>query len=83
MIEHFGDNAFISSLFFPPLCYDKLQAVVAAACREGHPWTRTSIPALIQDTGIYNCLAGDPLVDYGCPPQAVICLIRENGPGAM
>lgn len=56
---------------------------MGAAFREGHLWTRTSILPLIQDTGIYNCLAGDPLADYGCPPRAVICLIRGNGPGAM
>lgn len=57
---------------------------MGAAFREGHLWTWTSIlPPLIPDTGIYNCLAGDPLADYGCPPRAVICLIRGNGPGAM
>lgn len=56
---------------------------MAAASREGHLWTQTSIPAPLQDTGINNCLAGDPLADYGCPPRAVICLIRGNGPGAM
>lgn len=69
--------------FFFALFYNKLQGVVGAAFREGHLWTWTSILALMQDTGIYNCLAGDPLADYGCPPWAVICLIRGNGPGAM
>ncbi len=65
------------------MSFNKLQAAVGASFREGHLWTQTSILPLIQDTGIYNCLAGDPLADYGCPPRAVICLIRGNGPGAM
>lgn len=56
---------------------------MSAAFREGHQWTPTSIPALIQDAGIYNCRPGDPLADYGCPPRAVICFIRGNGLGAM
>lgn len=56
---------------------------MGATFREGRQWTRTSIAALIQGTDIYNCRAGDPLADYGCPPRAVICLIRGNGLGAM
>lgn len=63
--------------------YSSVMDCMSAAFREGHRWTPASIPALIQDAGIYNCRPGDPLADYGCPPRAVICLIRGNGLGAM